>query len=208
MMWAYVLSAVLSVCGVSSGLSGRTVVAMTRNLKVQMSLPALCGRWYIVAHRRKINKWPPLYFWFVLGILVQKGYTCCLSALCGRSELLGHWTAACPLQNWLLFFFFFGRIRVLLQFPWFEPASAITQCVTCVIFWGSNAFLLYFLMPTSAWKTFIYIVQNLKMSCYNFSNLPTYLLFLSALKAVCIFRNHTVGWKRLKLKVPWPFRSI
>lgn len=106
-MWAYVLSAVLSVCGVSLGLSGRTALVMTRNLKVQMNPPALWGYWYTVAHRRKINEWPLFIFGLRFGVLVQKGCTCCLSVLHGRSELLGHRTAACPLQNWLLFLFFF-----------------------------------------------------------------------------------------------------
>lgn len=44
MMRAYVFGAALSVCGVSPGLTGRTVVAVTRNLKVQMSPLALGGR--------------------------------------------------------------------------------------------------------------------------------------------------------------------
>lgn len=42
-MRAYVFSAVPSVRGVSPGLSVRTVVVMTHNLKVQMSPLALCG---------------------------------------------------------------------------------------------------------------------------------------------------------------------
>ncbi len=150
-MWAYVLSAVLSVCGVSPGLSGRTVVAMTRNLKVQMSPPALCGHWYTVAPRRKINKWPPLYFWFVFGILVQKGCTCCLSVLYSRSELLGHWTAVCPLQNWLLFLFFveFGCCCSLLF---------LSEVCYNLISYLFECFLLYLLLPTSTRETFMYRV--------------------------------------------------
>lgn len=152
MMWAYVLSAVLSVCGVSPGLSGRTVVAMTRNLKVQMSPPALCGRWYTVAPGRKINKWPPLYFWFVFGILVQKGCTCCLSVLYSRSELLGHWTAVCPLQNWLLFSFF------LLNSGAAAVCMFLSKVCRNLVSYLFECFLLYLLLPTSTWETFIYRV--------------------------------------------------
>lgn len=84
-MWAYVSGAVLSVCGVSAGRSGRTFVPRTRNLKVQMSPPALCGRWYSVASRREINKWPLVYFWFMFRVLAPKCCTCCLS--CSTAEL-------------------------------------------------------------------------------------------------------------------------
>lgn len=85
MMWAYVSGAVMNVCGVSAGRSGRTFVPRTRNLKVQMSPPALCGRWYSVAPRREINKWPLVYFWFVFRVLAPKCCTCWLS--CSTAEL-------------------------------------------------------------------------------------------------------------------------
>lgn len=68
-MRAYVFSAVPSVRGVSPGLSVRTVVVMTHNLKVQMSPLALCGHWYTVAPRRKINKCPPFFIFGLASLL-------------------------------------------------------------------------------------------------------------------------------------------
>lgn len=164
MVWAYVLSAVLSVCGVSPGCSGRTVVAMTRNLKVQMSPLALCRRWYTVATRRKINKWPPLYFQFMFGILVRKACTCCLSMLYCRSELLGHWAAVCPLYNWLLllsfsFFVEFGcycSLHVFIQ-------SVIQVSILLVSSFKVLMLFTVFSLPTSTWETFIYILLDCKI---------------------------------------------
>lgn len=150
-MWAYVLSAVLSVCGASPGFSGRTAVAKTRNLKVQMSPPALNGRWYTVAPRRKINKRPLLYFWFVFGFLVQKGCTCCTADLSrwDTQQLCVHCRTG-------FFLSFFGwnlgpaAVCMLSSKVCFNLVSFLCHLLR------SGHFLLYFLLPTSTWETFIY----------------------------------------------------
>lgn len=163
--WAYVPSAVRGVCGVSLGLSGRTALVVTRNLKVQMNPPALWGRWYTVAHRRKINDRPL----FIFGS--------CLESLLRR---LAHVVGACCTQD--------------LSF-W----DTEQLCVRC----RSGFFLGVLLLFVCLLKVFVELLSR-----HNFTNLPTSVLFLSALKAACIFRNRTVGWNRLRPKVPRPFSEI
>lgn len=114
-MWAYVFSAVLSVCGVSPGLSGRTVVVMTCNLKVQMSPLALCGHWYAVAPSWKINKWPLLYV-FALGLWSRRSEG--LHMLSER-VVLQIWASgtlnSCVSTAEVAFSFLFGGIQALLR---------------------------------------------------------------------------------------------
>lgn len=104
--------------------------------------------------QEKINKWPPLYFWFVFGVLVQKACTCCVSVLYGRSELLGHWTAVCPLHDSFLFLVESGcccSLHVFTQSVWQLRILLVSS-------FRIAGFLQYFLLPTSTWETFIYIV--------------------------------------------------